>query len=139
MKLIVPAILALLILSAGCLGVVSQTQAPTDCEQTHAASFWLPETSWDQNTVRIAYGLEGDVAVLFVVKVSGDVVGVYAAANQAGTVAVDGQSIQLDRKLTGTHTLRLRVYADTNRNQQLDNSDTRCEIGDTARVNFTAG
>lgn len=100
--------------------------------------FWQPDVSegWDDDTARIAYQIDGEASLLFVVRTEDQTLGVLQE-NASGTVATDGQPVPLTRTPPGRSTLILRVYDDRNE-PGLDDTDIACEGQDTAVVNLSS-
>ncbi len=161
---------AVVVLLAGCLsgaGVgqpqsptdepVDDTQTPTDeplqsgenC--VNGVSFYGlngPGNSlWAPDTVVIGYTAPANASLLFVVFEDGNAIGTthVTTTNLDHAVVADGDGIPLDRPASGSHTIRVGAYADTNGNGEFDaGTDRPCrtdgepvEAG-PRRINFSA-
>jgi hypothetical protein len=80
----------------------------------------------DSNTLRLGYGLPANASVLFVAYENGTVLGVKHVTTES-SVAATGVTFSLNTQLSGTHTVNVVVYEDTNENGDFDpNVDTIC-------------
>lgn len=144
-----------LVLLAGCSSSIDPAVSPTQSPEitspapvTHngslqpatrpcpeAISFWnLPDSTsnsagWSANEVSAGFYSPGTVdffnRTFFVVYQNDTILGVEPFWSDSGAVHVDGFTIPLDNRLTGTHTIRVVVYADTNENQEFDRETDR--------------
>lgn len=120
--------------------ISTPTPTPTSPESTNTSgcvqgvSFWglsgpNAEQRWSTDVVRIGYTLPPNAFVLLVVYSDDTVLGVTSEVNRDDqyAVAADGDSIHLDTRLNGTHTIRVVAVEDANRNGAFDPEvDTLC-------------
>jgi hypothetical protein len=85
----------------------------------------------DSNTLRLGYGLPANASVFFVAYENGTVLGVKHVSTKS-SVAATGVTLSLNTKLSGTHTVNVVVYKDTNENGDFNpNVDTICRDNET--------
>lgn len=145
-----------LLLVAGCASSIdttstaspSPTASPSEPPCARDVSLFGPDgperTTWEPDTVAIAFYLEATASVLFVVHENDTVIGV-EHTTVGNPVFADGFEIGLERALEGEHTIRVTAYSDANGNEQYDPSiDAPCRHrGEVAQagprtVNFSA-
>ena len=96
------------------------------CNGARGISFYGFETQfedrvWGPRRVSVAFGLGAGAHVLLVVYEGNEVLGTaQATAPSYGGASVDGQPIPLETTLSGTNTIRVVMYGDTNQNGQFD-------------------
>lgn len=126
-----------MLLVAGCSGLVG-SEAPSSTpnepfEPVHSpatgpcakwTAFWGasdPDAhGYTQGAVRIGYALPANTTALFVAFEGNRSLGFSQAGPYGQPVSADGAAVRLSRHLTGTHTVRVVAYNDTNGNRQFD-------------------
>ncbi|MFB6112929.1 MAG: hypothetical protein ABEJ58_02350 [Halodesulfurarchaeum sp.] len=120
---------ACLVVLAGCAGTVpgeprsTTRDPPTQCAEW-VSFFGEPgEFRWDRNHVAIGYTLSPNASVFFVAIENDSIVGVSSHHSTLGAdhpVTADGDRIELERNLSGVHTIRVVAVRDSNRNGRFD-------------------
>lgn len=88
--------------------------------------------AWDPNTLRLGYGLPANVSVFFVAYENDTILGVKHVTTNS-SVAATGETFTLNTQLSGTHTVNVMLYEDTNENGDYDpNADSLCRRNGTA-------
>lgn len=138
-KAVLSFLIALLVVLSGCQVGLPTNQAPetTAADQAVAScqgaavNYWglndeNRTPAWAPDTLRISYQLPANASVLFVATENDTVLGVtHVGADEA--VVADGVPFVLNRNLSGTHTVSVRVYADVDENEEFDrNTDSVC-------------
>ncbi|WP_458210704.1 DUF7282 domain-containing protein [Haladaptatus sp. NG-SE-30] len=92
-----------------------------------SVSFWglngpAAQNKWSSESVRVGYTLPPNSSAFLVVYENETMLGYSQATNTRSehSVASDGDHIQLNTSLNGTHTLRVVVVEDTNQNGTFD-------------------
>lgn len=83
------------------------------------------ETAWAPNRIAIGYTVPANASIFFVAFEEGTVIGTTHVTTRdlEHGVTADGDGIPLDRRLTGSHMIRVGAYTDTNDNGQFDFGD----------------
>lgn len=128
----------------------TNTVNSTNMECGHASvSYWgsngsVEREAWTQNTLRLKYALPANVSVFFVAYENDTVLGIKHITTES-SVAADGDTFTLNTQLSGTHTVNVKLYEDTNRNGDFDpDVDTVCRHNGaivqtgTKTLNFSA-
>lgn len=107
---------------------------PVDCSDDLFVSFWgLSDRHWRSDEVRFGAYLPSNASYVFVAYVDGSVAGTEPSPDLEGGdgLNVDGQGIPLGEPLSGTHTVQIVVYRDSDRNGAFDpGTDRPCRNGD---------
>nr|WP_152417770.1 hypothetical protein [Haloferax larsenii] len=129
------ALLTLLAVLGGCLGATSSALSQ-ECN-INSLGFYKPPPEdlsrdeyygWGADKLRVGYELGSGADILLVAYEDDTVLGVkHVTSNRA--VASDGEILNLDQPLKGSHTVRVLAYGDTNGDSQFDpETDTRCSV-----------
>lgn len=114
-----------------------------------SVSYWglngsVEMQAWTQNTLRLKYVLPANVSVFFVAYENNTILGI-EHVNTTSSVAADGEPFTLNTQLSGTHTVNVKLYEDTNGNGDFDpDVDTVCRHNGaivqtgTKTLNFSA-
>lgn len=113
---------------SGCLSRANQASV---CEDSWV-SFWgldgqMDGRHWTPESIRLGYTIQtGDA--LFVVYENETILGTSHVAVGENGLTADGDTIQLNERLSGEHTIRVVLYADSDGNGSFDPStDTPCQ------------
>lgn len=89
------------------------------CENASVSYWGLDDPNrsqtWASDTLRLGYGLPANVSVFFVAYENDTVLGVIHISTDE-SVAADGDTFTLNTKLSGMHTVNVKMYTDTNGN-----------------------
>lgn len=133
--------IALLSVLSGCQGAapldraedarsLSSAGGSVGCENA-SVSFWGLDDpnrmqTWSSDMLRLGYGLPANASVFFVAYENDTIPGVIHVTTDEA-VAANGVTFTLNTKLSGVHTINVKVYEDTNGNGDFNpNVDTAC-------------
>lgn len=154
-------LLAIVVLSSifsGCQGFAPVDQSKNEaipssvgnsmeCENVSVSYWRINDTNrtqtWSPDTLRLGYGLPANMSVFFVAYENDTILGVNHVTTDEAVVA-DGSTLRLNSELSGSHTVHVKVYHDTNENGDFDSqSDSVCHLDGneirtrTATLNFS--
>ena len=148
----------LLVLLSGCLGggaIQTPThQTPVDSPERGECARWVSfygldgpaQRTWAPDRVSIGYTVPPGASVFFVAEANGSIIGsTHVSTDDLDHgVTADGDGIQLEEPLHGSHVVRVTTYSDVNGNEDFDTGiDEPCRFDgelvqtDQQRINFT--
>lgn len=102
----------------------------TDCGSEPSLSFYKAseKSEWDQDSVKVGGYLASNKEHLLVVFANGNESGSKNIHYPNNSIHFDGVEIQMDKKFTSGHWVRVVLFVDSNENQQFDAGiDVACQ------------
>lgn len=108
------------------------------CENASVSYWGLDDPNrsqtWASDTLRLGYGLPANVSVFFVAYENDTILGTTHITTDE-SVAADGDTFTLNTSLSGTHTVNVKLYTDTNGNGTYDpGTDAVCRQSEEGNV-----